>query len=199
MRALDVGHPVPHGLVDGVLQGAAPRIHRGHLRSQEAHPDDVQGLPLHVLGPHVDFAGHAHQGSHRRGRHAMLARSRLGDHALLPQATGQQDLPHRVVDLVGAGVTQILPLQKDPGTAQPFAQAAGKVERRGPPHVLTENGGQLLLERRISPGRVVPLRQGLQGGHEGLRDIAPAVWAEVAERVGQCILRIVNRDRRDER
>ena len=52
----DVGHPVAHRLVDGVLQRAAARIHAAHRRAEQAHAEHVERLPRHVVGAHVDDA-----------------------------------------------------------------------------------------------------------------------------------------------
>jgi hypothetical protein len=44
----------------------------------------------------------------------VLARSGLRDDARLAQAPGQERLPERVVDLVGAGMREVLALEVDP-------------------------------------------------------------------------------------
>ena len=43
----------------------------------------------------------------------MLACARLRDDALFVHALREQDLPQRVVDLVRAGVIQVLPFEQD--------------------------------------------------------------------------------------
>ena len=104
--------PVAHGLVDGVLERPAPRIHTGHGRTQEPHPEDVRLLPPHVLGTHEDLALETQQRAHRRCGHAVLSGAGFGDHPALSHPLGQQSLPERVVDLVRAGVRQVLALEK---------------------------------------------------------------------------------------
>jgi hypothetical protein len=42
----------------------------------------------------------------------VLPRSGFGDNPPLSHPPSQQSLPHRVVDLVGAGVIQVLPLEQ---------------------------------------------------------------------------------------
>ena len=54
--------------------------------------------------------------------HAVLARSGLGDHARLAHPPGEQRLAHHVVELVRAGVGQVLPLEQHP---HPQALATG--------------------------------------------------------------------------
>ena len=51
------------------------------------------------------------QRAHRRGRHAVLAGAGLGDDPPLAHALGQQRLAERVVELVRAGVVEVLALQ----------------------------------------------------------------------------------------
>jgi hypothetical protein len=50
---------------------------------------------------------------HRRGGHAVLAGPGLGDHARLAHAPREQRLSEGVVDLVRAGVVQVLALEVD--------------------------------------------------------------------------------------
>ena len=73
----------------------------------------VRLLAAHVLGAHVDDALEAEQRACRGRRHAVLAGAGLGDHARLAHALGEQRLPERVVDLVRAGVGEVLALQPD--------------------------------------------------------------------------------------
>ena len=64
------------------------------------------------------------------GRHAVLARARLGDDALLAHAPGEKDLADGVVDLVRAGVGQVLALEPD-AQAELLAEASAKVSGVG--------------------------------------------------------------------
>ena len=70
-------------------------------------------LAADVLLAHVDVALEPEPRAHRGGRDAVLARARLGDDAALAQPDGEQRLADGVVDLVGAGVVQVLALQPD--------------------------------------------------------------------------------------
>ena len=119
---LDVRDPVAHRLVDGVLEGGRAGRDRADLRAEGAHPQDVRLLALDVLGAHVDDARQVEQRAGRGGRHAVLAGAGLGDDPGLAEAARQQRLPERVVDLVGAGVGQVLALEVE-------AQAAGSRRR----------------------------------------------------------------------
>ena len=75
----DVGHPVAHRLVDRVLQRPAAGVDRADRRAEQPHPEDVERLPLHVVGAHVDVALEAEQRADGRGRDAVLAGAGLGD------------------------------------------------------------------------------------------------------------------------
>ena len=88
----------------------------GHdLGAEQLHPGDVQRLPAGVLGAHVDDALQAEQGARRRGGDAVLAGTGLGDHPGLAHALGEQRLTQHVVDLVRAGVVEVLALEQDRG------------------------------------------------------------------------------------
>ena len=81
----------------------------------------LSALPPHVLLAHVDHALEAQQRADRGGRHAVLAGAGLGDDAPLAHAPRKQTLAQAVVDLVRAGVQQILALEVDPRAAQRLA------------------------------------------------------------------------------
>jgi hypothetical protein len=111
----DRAHPVAHRLVGGVLEGARAGLDLDHLGAEHAHADDVEALTPHVLRAHVDIAGEAEVGGGGRGGHAVLARAGLGDDAALAHALGEQALAERVVDLVRAGVGEVLAFEPDGG------------------------------------------------------------------------------------
>ena len=70
-----------------------------------------------VLGAHVHDALEAEQRARRRARHAVLPRAGLGHDAALPHPFREEGLAEGVVDLVRAGVREILALERD--AAQP--------------------------------------------------------------------------------
>src|SRR5206468_1756787 len=133
--------------------------------------------PAHVLGPHVDQAVEAQQGTRGRRRDAVLAGSRLCDHAALAHAPGEQRLSNRVVDLVGAGVCQVLAFQVD-ASSNPLTQPAREVQGRGPTDEVAKESVELIAERRV----LARLRPGgaelVERRDEHLRDVAAAVGAE---------------------
>ena len=80
-------------------------------------------LAADVLLAHVDDAREAEQGAGRGGGDAVLAGAGLGDDPGLAQAPGEQRLAEGVVDLVGAGVGEVLALEVEPDAG--IRQAAG--------------------------------------------------------------------------
>ena len=148
-----VGDPVPDGLAGGVLQGGGAPFHRHHLRAQEPHALHVHPLPGHVHTAHVHMALHAEERAYRGGRHAVLTGTGLGDDPVLAHAPGKQDLADGVVDLVGARVVEVFPLE--PYVApEVLREPPGMGQRCGPAHVVDHVGAELLLEDGIVEGRL---------------------------------------------
>ena len=122
---LDVRDPVADGRRHRLLERARARLDRLDARAEQAHSLDVRLLPAHVLGSHVHDALEVEQGAGGGRGHAVLAGAGLGDDPRLAHALGQQRLADRVVDLVGAGVVEVLALEPDRvpgGVAQPPRQ-----------------------------------------------------------------------------
>ena len=95
--------------------------------AHQLHPEDVELLPLDVLGAHVDDGLEAEQRADDRGRDAVLAGAGLGDQPRLAHAPREQALPQHLVGLVGAAVKQVLALQIDVAR-----QVAAARQRRRP-------------------------------------------------------------------
>jgi hypothetical protein len=109
----------------------------------------------------------------------------FGNDPALSHSQRQQRLPERVVDLVGAGVIQVFPLEHDP-RADGLAEAGGLAERRRPAHELRQQLFELGPEGRILPGGVVQSRQVVERRDQGLGHVAPSVRTETA---GQTLVR----------
>ena len=171
---LDRTHPVTHRLVDRVAECAGATLHRPHLRPHEPHVADVGRLSPHVLSPHVDDAVESEAGTGRRRGHAMLAGAGLGDDPPLPHADGEQALTEGVVDLVGAGVAQILPLKIDLGAAGEFSEPLGEEQGGGPADKRPQQAVEFCRKRGISDGFVVGLLELLKSGGERLGHIPAA-------------------------
>ncbi len=179
VRGLDRRHPFPHGLVHRVLQRPAPGRDRSHLRPEQLHPEDVELLPLRVDLAHEHGALQAEECGRGRRGHPVLARPRLGDHARLAHPLREQRLAHDVVDLVRAGVRQVLPLEED-AHPETLRQAGALGHRRRPPAVVAQQPVELGTERRVAPGVVEPLLQFQAGRHQRLGDEAAAELPEPA-------------------
>ena len=136
VRGANVGHPVAHGLVDGVFQRARAGIYAAHLGAQQAHAEDVQLLPAHVFGAHIDHALESEQCAHCRRGHTMLAGASFGDDAPLAHAHRQQRLSQAVVDLVRAGVQQVFALEINLRSAQLAREMSREKQRRGSPRII---------------------------------------------------------------
>ena len=108
----------------------------------------------------------------------MLAGTGLGDDAALLHAPGNQDLAHAIVDLMGAGMVQLIALQIDLGAGEVIGQALGEEQRTGPADVMLEVIVELGLEFRVGLAGVVGLLDLEHEGHEGLGDESPAIKTE---------------------
>ena len=118
--------PVAHRLVDRGAQRPVAALDRHDLGAEQAHAPDVRRLALHVHAAHVDDAGQAEPRAGRRGRDPVLAGAGLRDDALRAEALCEQRLAERIVDLVRAGMREVLALEPDvrvPGARQPGARA----------------------------------------------------------------------------
>ena len=110
----------------------------------------------------------------------MLARARFRDDALLAHAAGEQDLAEHIVDLVGAGVVELVALEIDFGAAELFGQPLGEIERARAPDIVLEQVVELGLERRVGLGGCIGLLERQDERHQRLGDEASPVDAETA-------------------
>ena len=174
----DAGDPLAVGVVDRVLEGAGSGGHRHDLGAEQAHACDVERLALGVDLAHEDRALEAEQGGRRGGGDAVLSRPGLGDHALLADALGEQGLAEHVVDLVRAGVVEVLALQDDAGAAGVLRESRHLGDDRGAPGVGAMQLGQLRLERGIDLRGLVGRGELVDRGDQRLRHETAAVLAE---------------------
>ena len=114
----------------------------------------------------------------------MLAGAGLGDDALLAHAARDHDLAEHVVDLVRAGVVQLLALEIDFRAAEMLGQAFGEIKRRRPADIVLEIAVHLRLERRIGLGVGIGLFQIEDQRHQRFGDKASAENAEMPALVG---------------
>ena len=143
----NVGHPISHGFVDGVLQGFRSARHRMDTSPEQLHPKNIESLALDVLLTHVDFAFQIQQRTGRGRCNAVLSRTRLRNHAPFSHVEREQALPDDVVDLVGTRVCEIFAFQVDLGATEFGRHASREGQRRWTPRA----GSQQIIEFRPEP------------------------------------------------
>ena len=177
---VDIGDPVAQRLVEGVLEGARAAFDRSHLGAKQAHAEDVWRLPVDIDGPHIDRARQVEPGADRRRRHAVLPRPGLRDDPGLAHAPGEQNLAEAIVDLVRAGVVQLVALEVDLRAAQMRGQPLGEIERARPAGIVLVEPAHLLVERRIVLRLLIGGADLPDERHQRLGHIAAAIKAEMA-------------------
>ncbi|EGE58214.1 hypothetical protein RHECNPAF_334005 [Rhizobium etli CNPAF512] len=153
---LDIGDPVAQRLVHGVLQRATACRHRFDFRSKQLHAENVRRLTLDVGCAHVDDAGKSEAGGNSGRSDAVLAGASFRNDARLAHALGEQDLADAVVDLVRAGVVQLLAFEVNLRAAEFGRQPLGEIERAGAADIVRAQMLQFRLKGRIGL-RLVPL------------------------------------------
>ena len=163
----------------------APDCTGTHLGAEHFHAEHVRLLPLDVDRAHIDDAFEAEARAGGGGGDAVLAGARLGDDARLAHAAGEQDLAHHIVDLVRAGVVELVALEIDFRAAEVLGHALGEIERARPADIMLQEMIELgLMEGRIGLGRLVGLLQREDQRHQRFGDEAAAENAEMAALVG---------------
>src|SRR5262249_50261753 len=92
----------------------------------------------------------------------------------------QQRLAEGVVELVRAGVAEVLTLQVDARPSEVLGQPLRRVQRRRPADEGVLLRLELELELGVGPGLAPGSLQLLEGGHQGLGHVLPAVGPEPA-------------------
>ena len=180
---LDIGHPVAHRFVDRILERARSTVDTDDRGAEHAHAKHIQRLTTHIFRAHVDHALDAHERARRRGRDAVLSGAGLGHHSALAHARREQDLPHRVVDLVGAGVREVLAFEEEPH-GRALRRASRFIQRRRPAHVVAEQTVQLREKARVFAGGEVGRRQLVHRLHQRLGNVPAPKSTEVSSRIG---------------
>ena len=115
----------------------------------------------------------------------MLAGARLGNDALFPHAFREQRLRERVVDLVRAGVEQVLAFEINFCPAAMLRQPLRKIQLGGPAGELLEMMPQFFLKHRIFAHQFVSRRELGERRHQGLGDKDSAIRTEMSGRIRQ--------------
>ena len=178
------------------LSVAVPDVTGRTSAPRMLHAEDVGFLPLDVGGTHVDDARQVEERAHGCGGDAVHAGAGLGDDAALAHAAREQNLAHRVVDLVRAGVVQILALQIDLRAAAMAREPLGEIERARPADIMFEIAAHLAREFGIAPRLVIGALDLEHERHQRLGDEAAAIGAEHAALVGAAAKGVGCRHRR---
>ncbi len=171
---LDVRDPVADRLARRLLERLRPELDGANLGAEQAHALDVRPLAAHVLGAHVDDAVEAEAGADGGGRDPVLARAGLGDDPPLAESLREHRLAERVVQLVRAGVEEILALQVEPLRG---GEPLGAGERRRPARVGAGEVVELGVERLVGERRGPCARELVERRDQRLGDVAAAVGA----------------------
>ncbi len=181
---LHMRDPMTQGFVHRVLQRRRTRGDGHDLGAEQLHAEHVGRLAGDVGRAHEDRAGQVEQRADRRRRHAVLARAGLGDHAPLAHAAGEQDLAEHGVDLVRAGVVELVALEVDFRAAQTFGETLREPQRARAAHIVLQQPPPLVVEARVAPRRLVGALDIEDEWHQRLGDVAAAEAAELARGVG---------------
>src|SRR5690606_28559682 len=114
----------------------------------------------------------------------VLAGAGLGDDPGLAHAQGEQDLAEAIVDLVRAGVVELVALEIDLGAAEMLGQALGEIQRARPAGIMGVELAELGMEGRVGLGLAIGLFQIENQRHQRLGDEASAIDAEMTALVG---------------
>ncbi len=108
----------------------------------------------------------------------MLSRTGFGNDPRLAHAAGEKDLPHHVIDLVRAGMVQLVALEIDFCPAEMLRQPLREIERAWPSHIMFEEIFELLSEGGVILGLVICLFELQDQRHQCFGNEAPAVDPE---------------------
>jgi hypothetical protein len=117
-------------------------------------------------------------GARRSSRHTVLPGTGFGNDARLAHAFRQKRLADGIVDLVRAGVIQILSLQIDSGPAATLRQTLRKIQRAGPANVMSKQALQFVGESRVSLGASIFGRELLESVHQRFGDKSSPKFAK---------------------
>ena len=171
--------------VDRLLQGLQAVGDLDDVCAEHLHTRDVGSLLLDIDSAHIDIALESEIGGGCRQRDAVLTRAGLGDDLLLAHVLGEKRFAHAVVELVGAGMVQVLTLSVElDASAQSVGQALEVGDRGGSALELLADTAQLGDELAALADRIVCLRDLSHRGFELVVDIDAAVLAEIAVFVG---------------
>src|SRR5690242_21627583 len=115
----------------------------------------------------------------------MLTRPGFRDDAALPHPQREKDLAEGVVDLVGTGVVEVLPLAGHADAVSHDFRDPREIGDRGrPPDIVPEEQSQLVPKRLVFASVVIDARELLERRNERLGDIPSPVRPEAPFSLG---------------
>ncbi len=168
------------------LRVALPCSTGDDLGAEDLHPGDVEGLALGVDPAHVDAALQAHEGGRGGRGDAVLAGAGLGDDPGLAHPLGEQRLGEDVVDLVRAGVVEVLALEDDARPTGVGGEARHLGDDARPAGVRAVQPVELVEELGVDHGLLAGLVELLERRDQRLGDVAAAERPE-PPRAGQLL------------
>ena len=109
-RVLIFLHICVKGGVNRFFEGHKPVCHLDDICAEYLHSRDVRSLLFNIDRAHINVALKPEISRRGGKRNAVLTRSGLGDNLFLAHVFRQQRLAHAVVQLVRAGVVEVLAL-----------------------------------------------------------------------------------------
>ena len=167
--------PFPHSFIDRVLQRLRAAGHRMDLCAQKLHPVYIQCLSVGVLLPHINLTFHSHQSGRCGRRHPMLSGTGLRDDPCFAHPLCQKHLTQHVVDLVGTGMVQVLPLDIDLRAAQILCHFLRKIQHGRAPCIVLHQFVQIPDKFRVTAVFLIGFLQLADRVHQSLWNVLPSV------------------------
>ena len=177
---VDIGHPIAQGFVHRVFQGARAGRDRNDFRAEQFHAEDVRLLTLDIRLAHENDAFQAKARTHGGRRNAVLSCACFGDDAGLAHAHGKQNLTETIIDLVRAGMVQLVAFEIDLGFTIMLGDPLSKIKRAWTADIMRPEIIHLRFEGRVFLGRFIFSFKIEDQRHQRLSDIAPAKIAKAA-------------------
>jgi hypothetical protein len=175
---------LPHiGVVRGIacfLEGRLTLPDGNHRCPENLHAADVGTGFLKIDFSDVHLAFKAEMGGGRGKRDPVLACTRFRDQPSLAHVPCEQSETDAVIELVGAGVVQVLALDEKRRAADLSGKIGKAMYRCGPTLEMRTGIMQLALEIRCVPGTVVCFGQSSKRGPQLPRVVDATISAVVA-------------------
>ena len=187
-----IGDPVAQPFIHRILQRRSAGGHGHNLCPQQLHAKDVRLLTFHISGAHEHGARQVEQCTSRRGGNAMLPGAGFRDDARFAHALRQHDLPQHRIDLMRAGMVQLITLEIDFCTTELLRQAVCQPQRARPPHIMGQQAAPFIHEGRVALRFLIGFFNLKDQRHQRFGNETPTIRAEastgvrpLAERIWQ--------------